>query len=538
MSHTRSGGRVQPARPGDPTRIGPYRIIGRLGSGGMGTVHAALAPDGTRVAVKVIHQAQSEDSEFRARFRREVALSSRVFGPCLLPLLAADPEAAAPWLATEYAPGPTLNQHLAAHGPLTGGTLYAFATGTARALTAIHAAGVVHRDVKPQNVILTPAGPRVLDFGIAHAADGTSVTRTGVMTGTSGWISPEHYRTGTAGPEGDVFAWGALVAHAATGRHPFGAGAPDVVAFRVMSGEPDLEGVPEALRGIVEEALAKAPEARPGSDVVAERCSELLAAQTTQVVGTGADLTTVGELVAAEWDVPTVDDPAWRAPARRVRKRLVGIVLVVATVIGGLVGGWAARGSGQGGDPPAASPTPVGQPDRLPDTAAPSKGDDGAVAEGRTPGAESSSPAAQSTHPVAPSPAYTRDDDAQPTIDEFAKARIPVTPAEKLVAKAVQDDALRYLRENGYRQSTHVEVSFNPKAQTVFVTFGPQDRSEIDRNEDIRAVHYTTCTTVQSRFGDDISWPYGRYAVLFRHSMADPRIYRSGEVTMGHSCRV
>ncbi|MEV5486562.1 protein kinase [Streptomyces bobili] len=128
-------------------------------------------------------------------------------GPCLIPLLAADPDAENPWLATAYAPGLTLDQHLATHGALTGGTLYAFATGTAQALAAIHAAGVVHRDVKPQNVILTPAGPRVLDFGIAHAADGTSVTRTGVMTGTPGWISPEHYRTGTAlanGGSGEV----------------------------------------------------------------------------------------------------------------------------------------------------------------------------------------------------------------------------------------------------------------------------------------------------------------------------------------------
>ncbi|WP_374101884.1 serine/threonine-protein kinase [Streptomyces sp. MC1] len=156
---------MRPARPGDPSRVGPYRIIGRLGSGGMGTVHAGLTADGLRVAVKVIHPAQAEDPEFRARFRREVQLSARVQGPCLLPLLAAAPEADAPWLATAYAPGPTLNQYLADHGPLTGGTLYAFATGTAQALAAVHEAGVVHRDVKPQNVILTPAGPRVLDFG-------------------------------------------------------------------------------------------------------------------------------------------------------------------------------------------------------------------------------------------------------------------------------------------------------------------------------------------------------------------------------------
>ncbi|MGW9036210.1 serine/threonine-protein kinase, partial [Streptomyces sp. NPDC055721] len=247
MSVARPDGRVQPGRPGDPQRVGPYRIIGRLGSGGMGTVHAGLDAAGSRVAVKVVHPAQADDPEFRARFRREVQLSARVQGPCLIPLLAADPDADTPWLATAFTPGLTLDRHLAVHGPLVGATLIAFAAGTAQALATIHAAGVVHRDVKPQNVILAAGGPRVLDFGIAHATDGTSVTRTGVMTGTPGWVSPEQYRTGAAGPEGDVFTWGALVAYAATGRPPFGTGAPDVIAYRVMSDEPDLQSLPDAL---------------------------------------------------------------------------------------------------------------------------------------------------------------------------------------------------------------------------------------------------------------------------------------------------
>jgi serine/threonine protein kinase len=173
----------------------------------MGTVHAGVTYDGMRVAVKLVHPEHAQDPEFRARFRREVALSSRVSGPHLVPLLAADPDAPTPWLATAYVPGPTLSRHVSEHRPLDEGSLYAFAAATAQALAAVHAAGVVHRDVKPANVLLTPSGPRVLDFGIAHAADGTSVTRTGVLTGTPGWISPEQYRQGTAGPAGDVFAW-------------------------------------------------------------------------------------------------------------------------------------------------------------------------------------------------------------------------------------------------------------------------------------------------------------------------------------------
>ncbi|MFD9408239.1 serine/threonine-protein kinase [Streptomyces sp. NPDC059989] len=348
MSSISSGGRVHPARPGDPKKIGPYRVIGRLGSGGMGTVHAALDPQGVRVAVKVIHAAQAQDAEFRARFRREVQLSARVSGPCLIPLLAADPEAEAPWLATEYAPGPTLNQHLTAYGPPTGGSLYALATGTAQALAAIHQAGVVHRDVKPQNVILSPAGPRVLDFGIAHAADGTSVTRTGVMTGTPGWISPEQYRTGTAGPAGDVFAWGALIAYAATGRLPFGTGAPDVVAFRVMSGEADLDGIPDELRRIVEQALTKEPEDRPTAEEAAEQCALLLSAQATQAIAQGGAPTMVGDLIAAEWDMPSLDDPTWHAPPRSLKRVVVGVA-VAAAVAGGLTGGIAALDTGEDG---------------------------------------------------------------------------------------------------------------------------------------------------------------------------------------------
>jgi hypothetical protein len=325
----------------------------------MGTVHAGLAPDGGRVAVKVVHPAQAGDPEFRARFRREVRLSARVQGPCLLPLLAADPDADAPWLATPYVPGPTLAQHLVAYGRLAGGTLYAFATGTAQALAAIHAAGVVHRDVKPQNVLLTPAGPRVLDFGIAHATDGTSVTRTGMMTGTPGWLSPEQYRGGVAGSESDVFTWGALVAYAATGRLPFGGGAPEAVAYRVISGEPDLDGVPERLREILQRAFAKEPAERLTAAEAVEACAPLLAAESTQVLGAsdeaenGLDPTLVGELVTARWSVAAVEDPTWpeppRAPGGSFPRRAIAVVLAAAAVVGAGVGGaWTFRGYGDG----------------------------------------------------------------------------------------------------------------------------------------------------------------------------------------------
>ncbi|MFG2647833.1 RodZ domain-containing protein [Streptomyces sp. NPDC048436] len=342
--------RVRPAQAGDPARIGPYRIVGRLGAGGMGTVLAGLDTAGLRVAVKLIHQEHAGDHEFRARFRREVALSRRVTGPCLVPLLAADTDAERPWLATAYAPGLTLNEHVSAHGPLTGGNLHAFATGTATALAAIHAAGVIHRDLKPQNIVLAPDGPRVLDFGIAHALDGTSVTRSGVLTGTPGWVSPELYRAGRAGPEGDMFAWAALVAYAATGRLPFGAGTPDVLAYRIMSESADLDGVPGALAEILERALAKQPDDRPTAVEATEWCAGLLAQEVTQVVGQAegegtrtepaqAD-TRVEGMVSDAWNVPTFDDPGWAAaPRGNSLRRTVTVALAALAVAGVITGG-------------------------------------------------------------------------------------------------------------------------------------------------------------------------------------------------------
>jgi serine/threonine protein kinase len=299
----------------------------------MGTVYAATDPSGRRIAVKAVHAHQAADPQFRARFHREVQVLRRVRGTCLVSLLYADPAAEIPWLATDYIPGPTLHQHLAAHGPLAGVQLHLFAAGTASALTAIHAAGVVHRDLKPANVILSPQGPRVLDFGIAHVADGTAVTRTGVMTGTPGWISPEYYRDGVAGAPGDVFAWGALVAYAATGRLPFGTGAPDAVAFRVMSGQADLGGVPEALLGVVESCLAKDPAHRPPAEVLAEKTAELLGRQATQVLGSIHDRPTdVQGLIADQWHMPTIEDPTWATAAARSRRKRTAWVAAAALV--------------------------------------------------------------------------------------------------------------------------------------------------------------------------------------------------------------
>jgi serine/threonine protein kinase len=248
--------------------VGPYRIVGRLGAGGMGIVYAGVDPAGRRAAVKLIHDMHATNQEFRVRFRREVAMLRRVQGSCCVRMLAADAEAPQPWLATEYIAGRTLNEHIRVEGPLGGDGLYGLAAGLAEALAAVHAVGVVHRDLKPSNVMISPQGPRLVDFGIARALDGTSLTATGHVIGSPGWVSPEDYAGAPAGPAADVYGWALVVVYAAMGKQPYGASRPEVLAHRVMTATVDTANVPEGLRPTVDRALAKAPETRPTMDEV------------------------------------------------------------------------------------------------------------------------------------------------------------------------------------------------------------------------------------------------------------------------------
>ncbi|MFE7837992.1 serine/threonine-protein kinase [Streptomyces sp. NPDC057474] len=261
---------MQPLDVGEPTVVGPYRLLGRLGSGGMGRVYLGRSAGGRTVAVKVVHPHFALDEEFRARFRREVDAARRVGGSWTAPVLDADPEASVPWVATGYAAGPSLAAAVADRGSLPPHSVRVLGAGLAEALSAVHALGLVHRDVKPSNVLLTVDGPLLIDFGIARATDGTaSITSTGVSIGSPGYMSPEQILGKGVTGAADVFSLGAVLAYAATGQSPFPGDSSAALLYKVVHEEPRLDGLEGDLRDLVEYCLAKDPTARPAPDEVA-----------------------------------------------------------------------------------------------------------------------------------------------------------------------------------------------------------------------------------------------------------------------------
>jgi protein kinase-like protein/uncharacterized protein DUF4232 len=262
-------------RPADPHRLGPYRLESRLGQGGMGTVYLGRSRDGRPVAVKVIKAEFAYDEEFRGRFRSEVNRARQVPPFCTAEVIDADADHETPYLVTEFVDGPSLAEVVADQGPLTGGSLHSVAVGVATALAAIHGAGVIHRDLKPRNVLFALGTPKVIDFGIARAFEATSQhTATDQMVGTVAYMAPERFDTVTdraLGPAADVFAWGVVVAYAATGRTPFSADSPVATAARILTQPPNLAGVPEPLRHLVAAALDKDPDRRPTAAELLDR---------------------------------------------------------------------------------------------------------------------------------------------------------------------------------------------------------------------------------------------------------------------------
>ncbi|MFJ8310750.1 MULTISPECIES: serine/threonine-protein kinase [unclassified Streptomyces] len=377
--------------PGDPERIGGYRLLGRLGGGGMGQVYLARSDRGRTVAVKLVRAELAEQDEFRSRFRQEVAASRRVAGPWTAPVLDADTEAAVPWVATGYVAGPSLQSVVAGpHGPLPERSVRILARGLAHALKDIHGAGIVHRDLKPSNVLITIDGPRVIDFGIARALEaGTDggLTRTGALVGSPGFMAPEQVRGDEITPACDIFCLGSVLAYAASGRLPFGEAASGVHAlmFRIAQEPPDLDGVPESLHELIGDCLHKDPADRPGPDRILQRVHEdpdapwlpaplvaELGSHAMQLLDTETPDTTADSPAPAPAPPPVppspngcpppvydpyAPDPPLRRSARSTAA-LIAVALVVAVGAGGSVYAYMNGGPGPQGDRGAAQPLP------------------------------------------------------------------------------------------------------------------------------------------------------------------------------------
>lgn len=262
----------QPLAGDDPTTIAGYRLAAKLGAGGMGKVYLSYTPGGRPVAIKVIRPEFGEDPEFRRRFAQEVTSAQRVQGLFTAPVIDADTKGAQPWLATAYVPGPSLADAVVAHGALPVEAVLLLIAGMAEALHVIHGAGIVHRDLKPSNVLLAADGPRVIDFGIAYAADATSLTGSGVTIGTPSFMAPEQAAGRRVTPATDIFALGQVAAFASTGSPAFGEGTSHGVLYRIVHEDPDLTGVPERLMELVGRCLSKDPEDRPSVAEVIQLC--------------------------------------------------------------------------------------------------------------------------------------------------------------------------------------------------------------------------------------------------------------------------
>jgi eukaryotic-like serine/threonine-protein kinase len=331
------GTQVRPLRATDPGTLGRYRLVGRLGEGGMGVVYLAELPDGRAAAVKVIRADLSDDPTFRRRFRGEVERARQVPPFCTAEVLDADPDHDPPYLVVEYVDGPDLATVVDERGPMSPANLHGLAIGVATALTAIHGAGVIHRDLKPSNVLLALGSPKVIDFGIARPTHETAgLTTASQVIGTVAYMSPERLGpSGPVSPAADIFAWGAVVAFAGTGRTPFGPGDPATIAARILTQPPDLSGVDPTLRGLVGAALAKDPVARPSAR---ELLDELLAGGPRGGVNLAAAFARQPELASAAEGAAAIPAPTEvrrtvkLSPARRP-PRVSGLAVAILAVL-------------------------------------------------------------------------------------------------------------------------------------------------------------------------------------------------------------
>jgi outer membrane protein assembly factor BamB len=328
---------MEPLQHDDPSSIGPYQLVARLGAGGMGRVYLARSAGGRTVAVKVVRAELAGDPDFRARFRREVSAAQSVDGAYTAPVVDADRDSDSPWLATAYVLGPSLTDAVAQYGPLPEHGVRALGAVLAEALGAIHRAGLIHRDLKPSNVLLAADGPRVIDFGIARALDGGNLTSTGVIVGSPGFMSPEQASGRPVGPSGDVFSLGSVLAFAATGQGPFGQDSAASMLYRVVHDAPDLTGLPGGLLEVIGACLAKEPEDRPSP----EQIIRMLAPDGTEALLQGGWLPVpvASGIARHAAQVMEMETPAPRRPVAQPDPR-------TATVVGADSGAGAAGSSG------------------------------------------------------------------------------------------------------------------------------------------------------------------------------------------------
>ena len=299
---------MEPLSANDPRAVGEFQLRARLGAGGMGRVYLGFSPAGRAVAIKVVHPELARDVEFRQRFGREVAAARAVSGMYTAPVVAAGLNEDPPWLATAYVPGPSLADVVSRYGALPEAAVWRLAAGLAEALRAVHACGVVHRDLKPANVLLAGDGPHVIDFGISRAFEGTSVTAAGMVVGTPGYMSPEQAEGAQAGPPSDVFSLGCVLAFAATGTAPFGGGSAASVLYRVVTGQPDLTGVPGRLRDVIAACMTKNPAQRPGLAALGAMITQAGPAVTATVTSFWPP--PLAEIIRAAQAYPTQVSPA------------------------------------------------------------------------------------------------------------------------------------------------------------------------------------------------------------------------------------
>jgi hypothetical protein len=354
MSESRIGA---PLSMHDPRELGPWTLHSRLGAGGMGVVFYASSAEFQGVALKVIRPGLLDEKGTRDRFRREVAVLRSVHDDHISQFLAADLESEPAWLAVEYVSGPTLREEITEFGPLAEEDWWPLARGMAQALAVLDQHRITHRDLKPGNIIMSPIGPQLIDFGIAHPEDATSLTATGLVTGSPAWLSPEQATLDPIGPPSDVFALGSLLAYAATGRPPFGEGASVAVLMSIATREPDLLGIDPQRSALLHRMLAKDPTRRPTARQVLDRLGDQPTGPGSHEAAATDDATAVmpaADLAAADSNATVVSRPVAGTPLPPPPPRAAGAAAAAA-----------AAGAGAGAvaaEPPTPLSTPAYDP--------------------------------------------------------------------------------------------------------------------------------------------------------------------------------